>query len=622
LRQRELSYVALHLLLDLEKELITFGTQLGFRFEPRVSVQQLKAFELNAYAYELAQVSVQIGYLKWRRDNGWPNENEPVLQDLDEFLNEDSLLVPHYRSKAKTLKEAQAGEHRSDDALKFYTERKWPNADVIVGNPPFLGSSRQWDKLGRSYCDTLQRTYGDRVPGAADLCCYWFAKATDAIKEQRLQRAGLLATQAIRGGVNREVLNRIKREGDIFFAVSDQDWILEGANVHVSMVGFDNGTERTRILDGHPVAEINPNLTAHADITVAKKLRKNAGLSFSGTKKSGDFDVAEDLAAKWLTAPNPHGRPNSDLLRPWLNGSAIVKRTPPRWIIDTRTDLTHEQFALYEALYLHAVCFVKPDREKNKRSHRRLNWWLHAETCAGMREALLGHKRFLATPRVSKFRIFAWSDAVVLPDDGVFVFSCADDYFFGVLHSRFHEVWSLKLGTRLETRPRYTPTSCFETFPFPKPNKKQEGEVAAAAKELNDLRENWLNPPEWTLTRELIFLGSIDGPWSRFVHKPDKHGIGTVRYPRVEPRDEEVAKKLAKRTLTNLYNERPAWLANAHATLDAAVAAAYGFEPDLSDEAILEKLLALNVERSATEQSSSSRRKPRTSREKTSEELI
>jgi hypothetical protein len=335
-------YVSLQLLLDLEKEIINFGTALGFKFESRISVQQLKAIELNAYAFELAQVSVQIGYLKWRRDNGFANEREPVLQNLDNFQNEDALLVPHFRSKAKTLKEAQAGEHSADDALKFYTERKWPSCDVIVSNPPFLGTSRQWDELGRQYCDTLQRTYGDRVPGAADLCCYWFAKATDAIEEKRCKRAGLLATQAIRGGVNRELLKRIKKVGDIFFAESDRPWILDGANVHVSMVGFDDGKERSRMLDGETVTAIHPNLTAHSDVTVATSLKANLNISFRGTQKSGDFDVEEKIARSWLSAPNPHGRPNSDLLRPWLNGSAIVKRNPPRWIIDTGTDLTHD----------------------------------------------------------------------------------------------------------------------------------------------------------------------------------------------------------------------------------------------------------------------------------------
>jgi type II restriction/modification system DNA methylase subunit YeeA len=643
-------YVSLKLLLDLEKEVIAFATQLGFAFKPRVSVQQLKAIELNAYAFELAQVAVQIGYLQWRRDNGFQNDEEPVLQVLDGFENKDALLKEIFRKAPKDLREARAEEHiavaplgsdqfeiaeasdelreigtnkrrKSSGEVRVYHERGWPHADVIVSNPPFLGTSRQWDELGRDYCESLQRIYGDRVPGAADLCCYWFAKASDAIEEEHCERAGLLATQAIRGGVNREVLNRIKKIGDIFFAESDRDWILAGANVHVSMVGFDDGTEITRVLDGHSVATINSNLTAHADVTKASTLAANLNIAFSGTKKSGDFDVDDKIARAWLLAPNPNGRPNSDLLRPWLNGSAIVKRMPPRWIIDTRTNLTHDQFALYEAPYLHAACYVKPQRDKNKRAHRRLNWWLHAETCSGMREALRGFQRFLATPRVSKFRIFSWTDAIFLPDDGIYVFARDDDYFFGVLHSRFHEVWALKLGTRLETRPRYTPTTSFETFPFPESTTKQKFEISTAAKELNELRENWLNPSEWTMTKMLEFPGATDGPWSRFIVDPDARGIGIVRYPVTEPRESDSAKKLAKRTLTNLYNERPTWLANAHAKLDRTVAHAYGFPVDLTDEQILERLLALNQQRIVDEKPAT-KKQPRGSRAKTGDEFV
>ena len=169
--------------------------------------------------------------------------------------------------------------------------------------------------------------------------------------------------------------------------------------------------------------------------------------------------------------------------------------------------------------------------------------------------------------------------------------------------------------------PRYTPTTCFETFPFPEPTDKQKIDIAAAAKELNELRENWLNPPEWTTTRVLEFPGATDGPWSRFVVDPDARGIGTVRYPRLEPRDDERAKKLAKRTLTNLYNERPAWLANAHAKLDTAVATAYGFPVDLTDEQILERLLALNQQRVLAEKRAT-KKQLRVSRVKTDEEFV
>ena len=219
----------------------------------------------------------------------------------------------------------------------------------------------------------------------------------------KCKRAGLLATQGIRGGASREVLKRIKETGDIFFAESDRDWVLNGAAVHVSMIGFDDATETARELDGESVKEIHSNLTAHADVTTAATLRENLETSFRGTQKSGDFDVADELARSWLVAPNPHGKPNSNLLRPWLNGSAIVKRLPPGWIIDTGTDLKLGEFALYEQPHSHAFTHVKPQRDKNKREHRRLNWWLHAETCPGMRAALNGHLRFLTTPRVSKF---------------------------------------------------------------------------------------------------------------------------------------------------------------------------------------------------------------------------
>ena len=634
-------YVSLHLLLGLEKEVVTFATQLNFTLKPLISIQQLKAIEINPYAFELAQVSVQIGYLQWRRDNGFDNDRTPVLQNLDGFQNEDALLVPHFRNKAKSLKEAQAGEHTGDDALKFYTERDWPECHAIVGNPPFLGGSKLWEELGRHYQKELWKTYDGRVPGFADLCCYWFEKARQQIEQRKCSRAGLLATQGIRGGANRDVLKRIKETGDIFFAESDRDWILAGAAVNVSMIGFDDGSETTRTLDGKIVPVIHPNLTANtADVTSAEFLRDNLEISFRGTQKSGDFDVCDELAREWLPAPNPNGKPNSDLLKPWLNGGAIVKRLRPAWIIDTGTDLELNDFSLYEKPYAHAFKFVKPQRDKNKREHRRLNWWLHAETCPGMRMAIEGQLRFLTTPRVSKFRIFSWADSITLPDDGIYIFARSDDFFFGIVQSRFHEVWSLKLGTRLEDRPRYTPNTCFETFPFPRPTTEQQAAIAAAAKELNELRERWLNPPEWTVERILEFPGSADGPWSRYIDKStlnplprqsqatagqpsnSQPSIGTVRYPRLEPRDAECAAKLKDRTLTKLYNERPEWLNLAHKKLDAAVAAAYGWPGELTDDQILERLLALNLERAAEEAQSAKVKQPKVQRPKQADELV
>ena len=158
---------------------------------------------------------------------------------------------------------------------------------------------------------------------------------------------------------------------------------------------------------------------------------------------------------------------------------------------------------------------------------------------------------------------------------------------------------SLRMGTRLETRPRYTPTTCFETFPFPSADGEQEAAISAAAKELNELRENWLNPPEWTRTEVLEFPGTVGGPWDRYIDAAtvtDRGAfqVGTVRYPRLVARDAACAARLKDRTLTKLYNARPAWLAACHAKLDAAVAAGYGWDADLTDDVILERLLALN----------------------------
>ena len=255
-------YVALQLLLGLEKEVITTAAQLGWNFEPSVNVRQLRAIELNAYAFELAQVSVQIGYLQWLRDNGFPLDRSPVLQVLDGFQNEDALLVPHFHGKARTLKEARAKEHEDENILKFYTERDWPSCNVIVSNPPFLGDKLMRRELRDFYVEELRRIYGNRIPGQSDLCCYWFEKARDLIEHRKCERAGLLGTQGIRGGANREVLKRIKETGDIFFAIGDKDWILDGANVHVSMVGFDDGSEKERDIDGERVETINANLSS------------------------------------------------------------------------------------------------------------------------------------------------------------------------------------------------------------------------------------------------------------------------------------------------------------------------------------------------------------------------
>jgi len=240
-------YVSLKELLDLEKEVSTFAGEIGLTpFFPGVNPEQLYGIETSPYAHELAQVAIWIGYLQWMIDNGFGSSGEPILGPMKNILQMDAIL--------------------SYDESGAPVEPEWPEADVIVGNPPFLGDKRMRSRLGDMYVENLREMYKGRVPGSADLVCYWFERTRRLIEVGKAHRAGLLATQAIRGGANREVLERIKQSGDIFFAESDRLWIQEGVAVQVSMVGFDNGTESTRTRDGVAVSVIFSDLLISAKI--------------------------------------------------------------------------------------------------------------------------------------------------------------------------------------------------------------------------------------------------------------------------------------------------------------------------------------------------------------------
>jgi type II restriction/modification system DNA methylase subunit YeeA len=575
-------YVTLQKLKDLEKEVLVFAMENGLgAFLPQVGPWQLYGIELNEYAFDLAQMTVWIGYLQWTRANGFGITQTPVLRKMDNFQCKDAIL------------------DLSDPANP--REPEWPRVDFIVGNPPFLGGGFLRKELGDDYVTRLFATYGDRLPNFSDLCCYWFEKARAQIVAGKCRRAGLLATQGIRGGANREVLKRIKESGDIFFAVSDREWILEGANVHVSLVGFDDGEEKVRTLDGSPAATINANLTSTADITQARPLKANLGVCFMGPSPKAPFDISEETARAMLQAGgNVHGRPNSDVIRRVQSGVDLTRGDRGVWTIDFGL-MGLDDAAKYEAPFEYVVREIKPIRVGRK-SQTNKSWWQYERPRVDLRQALKELHRSIATPEVAKHRIFAWRGPECLCNQQTLIFTREDDYFFGILHSRAHEVWALAAGTQLREKEsgfRYTPTTCFETFPFPEPTPEQQTAIAAAARELDELRTRWLNPPEWTREEVLVFPGSTSGPWARFVHDPDARGIGTVRYPRLVPKDADAAAKLAARTLTRLYNERPAWLDLAHRKLDEAVFAAYGWEPSLSDDEILARLLALNLQAGA-----------------------
>jgi type II restriction/modification system DNA methylase subunit YeeA len=502
-------------------------------------------------------------------------------------------------------------------------EAEWPRADAVVGNPPFLGVSRKRGELGEPYTRALDAAYAPGVPGAADLVCYWFEKARAQIAAGQLTAAGLVSTNSIRGGANRKVLDAIGETTRIYEAWSDEAWVNEGAAVRVSLVCFGEGEGAQ--LDGEPVPQIYADLTAPAtagdslNLSKAQTLGSNLGASFQGASKKAKFEIDAALARDWLRLPNPNSRPNSDVLKPWANGFELSRGPQHQWIIDFGIEMPEAEAALYEQLFAYVTAHVKPERLKNNRESYRKYWWRFAEARPGLRLALKPLPRFIATIAHSKHRFFVWLPVTTSPDQALITVARGDDTSFGLLHSRFHELWSLRMGTSLEDRPRYTPTTCFETFPFPEgltpaDTAHQQTEavpgsahgalipaqiadpalkvtatrIAEAAARLNALRENWLNPPEWTeRVPEVVPLGMDRSPY------PDRI------VPKAGLSDAD-AKALQKRTLTNLYNQRPAWLAMAHEALDAAVAAAYGwadYTPQISDDEILARLLALNLQR-------------------------
>jgi type II restriction/modification system DNA methylase subunit YeeA len=539
-------YIAMKQLLDLWEEARAFGLKRGLLLpvESMPTPAQLYGIELDFYAHEIASAVVWIGLLQWKRDHSYNDQPKPILHKLSNIEHADAIM--RYDAEANTY------------------EPEWPPAEYIVGNPPFLGSRRLRTELGDAYVDDLYKLYKGRVPQEADLVIYWFSKSERYVSVGG-SRVGLIGTQAIRAGSNRAVLKRILDHGSIFAAWANRPWILAGAAVRISMVAFDNGSENEKWLDGSPVANINADLTSGNDLTLAKPLTENKGLSYQGPVKVGPFEIEHEVARKMLSAPlNPNGRPNSDVVIPWIVARDLTDRPHSMYIIDFQA-MTKAEASLYEAPFQYVKHHVKPTRSENKRARRRETWWQHGERNLGMRKAIAGLKAYIASPRVSKHRIFSRVPVETLADSRVVVIARSDDYFFGLLESSIHTLWSLASSSRhgVGNDITYNIESCFDTFPFPYPPGTEPTEadspivlaIADAARDLVRLRDAWLNPPG----------ASGDD--------------------------------LKTRTLTKLYNARPEWLANAHRTLDEAVFAAYGWPSTLTDQETLARLLALNHQR-------------------------
>lgn len=574
-------YLSLHALKDIEHRSNIEAEALGLdKATPAVGPENVLGIELNPYAAELARVSVWIGEIQWMRRNGFEPTRDPILRSLHTIECRDSVLAPDG------------------------TQAEWPVADVVVGNPPFLGNKKMVRELGEEYATKLRAAW-PQVPGGADFVCYWFASAWNQISNAAAVRAGLVSTNSIRSGSNREVLDEIASKGRIFEAWSDQPWFDEkGAAVRVSMVCFDHLDGMGR-LDGISVIRVNSDLkSGEADSALLQPMSENLNCSFVGVILNGDgFELdGAQARALLLSGGNPNSRPNSDVLRPTLNGDDFNGSRPDKWIIDFGVNRSEFESSLYEAPFRRINETVKPYRQRKNDSGEyivralgeRERWWLHARSRPAMRKSLENLTNYIATPMVTSYRNFGFLPKSVLPDQKLVAFAKDDFTFLGVLESKMHYVWTLAtcswIGSGNDVT--YAKVAVFETFPFPAgltPNisaaayaaEPRAQAIAGAAAQLNKLRENWLNPADLVERVPEVVPGYPD---------------------RILPKDEAAAKLLAKRTLTNLYNERPAWLDHAHRALDEAVADAYGWGDDwragaLHDDEILARLFRLNQER-------------------------
>ncbi len=579
-------YVALKALKDIEHRANLDAEALGLpRGFPRVGPECALGIELNPYAAELARVSVWIGEIQWMRRNGFDAAKNPILRPLDTIECRDAVL-------------------NADGS-----EAGWPIADVIIGNPPFLGAKVMKRALGLTETETLRRAFHGRLPGFTDLVCYWFEKTRAQIADGRTKRAGLVATNSIAKNTNLPVLYRIAKTATLFAAWPDEAWVVDGAAVRVALICFQSRAEpiSSMLINGQPVGQINPDLTTGLNVSALPALAENRGVAFVGVQKSGPFDIPGDVARKWLALPlNPNGRSNSDVLRPTWNGRDITTSRRDIWFIDFPRGLSHEEASLWEAPfeYLNSARYDPDDpsspllwetRSSARDVHPKREWWTTYWPRPEVRSQLLHLKRYIATPMTSEHRIFLWLKLPTLPDNNLVIVTRDDDTHFGLLHSYVHEVWSTRIGNKMGAgnQRRYNREAIYDTFPFPEgltPNipasdyahDPRAQTIAAAAVRLNELRENWLNPADMVVQKPEIVAGYPD---------------------RILPKNDAAAIELKKRTLTNLYNARHQWLVKAHAALDAAVADAYGWGEDwragrLDEDEILARLFALNQSRS------------------------
>jgi hypothetical protein len=602
-------YVAMDALLRLETDIRQFVIGLGGTLAPAVHPNQFLGLELNPRAAVIAELVLWIGWLRYRLANTPEAIGEPVLPTLTN-INEGT----HGGFDAVLVRTA-TGEPDVENPRR----PPWPEADFIVGNPPFIGGKDIRERLGAIYAEALWAANPD-VPKSADFVMQWWDRAADILTREgtRLRRFGFVTTNSITQVFSRRVIERhIARDSpspagegrkiSLVLAVPDHPWTRatrDAAAVRIAMTAAEAGAREGNLIEivseskldsdepelGERVTrgEIQSDLTVGMDAGCLAPLKANDGICTRGVQLMGSGFVVTPAEAKELGLGN---RPGLEAhVRSYLNGRDLLQRPRRVLVIDLFGLTESEVMERYPEVYDHLLKKVRDkhwNKDKEKWEGRAAQfersptadakayletWWQFGKPRPELRSALKGLSRYIATTETAKHRIFQFIDATVLPDNMIVALASDDAFHLGVLSSRLHTTWSLLQGGTLESRPRWSKSRVFDPFAFPEPTEAQRESIAAIAERLEAIRRLALDENDKLTMTGLYNL------------------VEAVRSGGLSEEQERAAVRARARIVAKLHDD-----------LDAAVAAAYGWPADLPPLEIVARLVALNAERSAEE---------------------
>ena len=610
-----------------------------------VDPHQLLGLELNPRAAAIAEMVLWIGYLQWHfRTRGQVLPPQPVLKDFHNIEHRDAVLaydrmeyvtdergVPVSRWNGKTVKKHPVtGEDVPDDTARVPLERyvnprkaEWPQADFVVGNPPFIGNKYMRDALGSGYVEALRAAW-QAVPESADFVMYWWHHAADFTRAGRLRQFGLITTNSLRQAFNRRVVEHHLSANprlSLAFAIPDHPWVdaTDGAAVRIAMTVGEAGDglgvletvtsesehegEAAKVEFSGRQGRINADLTIGADVAGTLAIKANDGLASRGVQLIGaGFIVSTEQA----TALGLGQMPGLELhIRQYRNGKDLTDKPRGVMVIDLFGLADKEVRARFPAVYQWVLQRVKPERDHNQRIAYRDNWWIFGEPRRTLRPALAGLARYIVTPATAKHRFFTFVSAHILPDDSLIAIAMEDAYCFGVLSSSVHVSWALAAGSRLGVGndPRYINSRCFEPFPFPATTDSQQVRIRDLAEQLDAHRKRQqAQHPDLTLTGmynvlEKLKAGEALNTKDKVVHE---QGLVSVLKQLHDELDLAVLDAYGWSDLAPLMQ-----LVNGNASSPARAEREMPTTREEAkralDDALLERLVALNAERAAEE---------------------